>query len=328
MVACLAIGDGTAIGVADARPGCVAIGETGITAAAFVGRYVSHSPAVDTAIISLGAADGGGQDISESLRRVRAGLSARKVIWLIPSASPLVRLAVARAAATWHDSIIDTRPSSGQPETAPRSQEIVAKSQNRNLPPESSQDSQPALLACGSTVAPSTLLAIMRIESGARPYAINVNGAGVQPPPARSAEEAGAIATAWIAKGYSVDLGLMQVNSRNLASLGYTVAQMFDPCTNIAAGASILTSDYLSAAATRPDPQVALRAALSAYNTGNFERGFFNGYVAKYYGSYAGQPVRIITAAALTRQAAPQVARPVNPFTASMTIFSREASNE
>ena len=34
--------------------------------------------------------------------------------------------------------------------------------------------------------------------------------------------------------------------------------------------------------AATPSPQVALRHALSAYNTGHFTRGFRNGYVDKY----------------------------------------------
>lgn len=180
----------------------------------------------------------------------------------------------------------------------------------------------PDILACGSTVAPATLRAIIRVESGDRLLAINVNGASAQPSPAPDAGAAAAIANSWIAKGFSVDLGLMQVNSRNLASLGYTVAQMFDPCTNIRAGAAILTADYLAARGTRPDPQSALQAALSAYNTGSFERGFFNGYVAKYYGpaaSHGGIP-HIIDAAYHHLS----VSAPPNPYTADPSVYSRK----
>ena len=184
-------------------------------------------------------------------------------------------------------------------------------------------DPMATVLACGQTVEPSTLRAIMRVESGGYAYAINVNGVAVQPPQPRSAAEATATAARFIKRGYSVDLGLMQVNSRNLASLGYTIAQMFDPCTNIRAGASILTADYLSAITTRPDPQTALRAALSAYNTGSFERGFFNGYVAKYYGPNAGSAgaLPIITASAY-RPARP--APPPNPYTADPSVYTRK----
>jgi type IV secretion system protein VirB1 len=80
--------------------------------------------------------------------------------------------------------------------------------------------------------------------------------------------------------GYSVDLGLGQINSRNMRWLGLTWDTVFDPCTNVAALARVLTTNYNSAKIGR-DPQTALRVALSMYNTGSQTRGFRNGYVAK-----------------------------------------------
>jgi type IV secretion system protein VirB1 len=184
----------------------------------------------------------------------------------------------------------------------------------------------PALLACGPNVAPVTLQAIVEVESGGNPLALNINGIRVQPPPAKNAGEAAQVAERYIARGYSVDIGLMQVNSRNLAALGTTVEQVLDPCTNIHAAAAILTADYAEAARTRGDGQPALQAALSAYNTGDFYRGFANGYVARYYGP-GGVPaltggVRAVVAA---KYSAPS--RPPNPYTADTTIFVREATN-
>ena len=78
----------------------------------------------------------------------------------------------------------------------------------------------PALLACAPNVAPVTVQAIAQVESGDNPLAVNVNGIGAQPPPAANAQEAVHVAERYIASGYSVDIGLMQVNSRNLAALG------------------------------------------------------------------------------------------------------------
>ena len=106
-----------------------------------------------------------------------------------------------------------------------------------------------ALLACAANVAPVTLEAVVRVESGGNPLAVTVNHlAAPQQHPATLAE-AVAIAQATIARGYSVDLGLMQVNSRNLAALGISIAQVLDPCTNLKAGAAILTADYAEAGA-------------------------------------------------------------------------------
>ena len=181
----------------------------------------------------------------------------------------------------------------------------------------------PALLACAPNVAPITVQAIAQVESGDDPLAVNVNGIGVQPPP-YNAQEAARVAERYIARGYSVDIGLMQVNSRNLAALGITVVQVLDPCRNIHAAATILTADYAAAARTRGDGQAALQAALSAYNTGDFYRGFANGYVARYYGP-GGVPALIGGAheAAAARPAAP----PPNPYTASTTVFAGEATH-
>ncbi|MCB8878112.1 transglycosylase SLT domain-containing protein [Acidisoma silvae] len=131
-----------------------------------------------------------------------------------------------------------------------------------------------------------------------------------------------------MARGYSVDLGLMQVNSRNLPSLGVTVGQMFDPCTNIQVGAAILVADFLSASANRSNPQEALKAALSVYNTGDFERGFANGYVAKYYGPGGAIGHRPFVTIASDRTHSAARASFANPYTASPAVYARETANQ
>ena len=137
------------------------------------------------------------------------------------------------------------------------------------------------IVACAPQVAPSTMAAIVRVESGGKPYAINVNGDRKLTRQPRSAEEATAWADWLVARGYSVDMGLAQINSGNLNRLGLTPQQLFDPCTNLRAGAKILTENYLGATRQYGGGQDALRAALSAYNTGNYRAGLANGYVAK-----------------------------------------------
>ncbi|MBN8904921.1 MAG: hypothetical protein BGO51_26190 [Rhodospirillales bacterium 69-11] len=187
-----------------------------------------------------------------------------------------------------------------------------------------------ALLACAANVAPITLEAVMRVESGGNPLAINVNQlSGPQPHPATLAD-AVAAAQSYVARGYSVDLGLMQVNSRNLAALGVTIEEVLDPCANVKAGAAILTANYAEAVRSRGEGQGALQAALSAYNTGSFYQGFENGYVARYYGSggipalAGGVQQASLTAAAVKHAALPP---PPNPYTADTQVFVREVSN-
>ncbi|HET6184642.1 MAG TPA: lytic transglycosylase domain-containing protein [Acetobacteraceae bacterium] len=141
-----------------------------------------------------------------------------------------------------------------------------------------------ALLACAVNIAPVTLNAVVRVESGGDPLAIRVNHlSGPQPPHPATAAQAAALAELFIARGYSVDLGLMQVNSRHLAAFGLTVQQALDPCTNIRAGDAVLTADYLAAARAVGPGQRALRLALAMYNAGSFRGGVANGYVGHYY---------------------------------------------
>lgn len=158
---------------------------------------------------------------------------------------------------------------------------------------------------CAPNVAPQTVAAIVQTESHGRPFALNVNG-GSQPPAQVDAASAAATAQRYIAAGYSVDLGLAQINSRNMRWLGLTWDTVFDPCTNVAALGRILTQNYNAAIPGR-DPQTALRVALSLYNTGSSTRGFRNGYVAKVVGNAGfADPV---TAQEPTLPPAPQDAR-------------------
>jgi type IV secretion system protein VirB1 len=136
---------------------------------------------------------------------------------------------------------------------------------------------------CAPTVAPETVLAIIRTESSGEPFALNVNG-GRQPARQSNAADAAAVAQQYVAAGYSVDLGLGQINSRNMRWLGLTWETVFDPCTNVAALGRVLTTNYNAVKAGR-DPQTALRVALSMYNTGSQTRGSRNGYVAKVVGN-------------------------------------------
>lgn len=143
------------------------------------------------------------------------------------------------------------------------------------------------ILACAPNVAPSTIQEIIRVESKGNPLAININTRnGVRLKPTikiKTAKHAIAVTHAAIERGHTVDMGYMQINSVNLKGLGYTVADMFNPCKNITAGAEILTRAYISALPKHQNEQSALKAALSIYNTGNPVGGFRNGYVEKFY---------------------------------------------
>lgn len=122
------------------------------------------------------------------------------------------------------------------------------------------------LLACAPAVDPVTMSAIVKQESAGHPWSINDNN-GKRSYRLKTKEEAVLKATELISSGHSIDMGLAQINSKNLRWLGLSVAQAFDPCTNISAGAKVLTHGYQKTGS--------LPAALSMYNTGkpNSTRG-------------------------------------------------------
>ena len=134
------------------------------------------------------------------------------------------------------------------------------------------------VMVCAPFVSSNTMLAVIQQESNGNPWAIGVNG-GQRFRKASNYSEAVTESTRLIASGASIDMGLMQINVKTMVNLGLTVEQVFDPCTNVYAGGTVLTRNYVQASKTHSTDQAALLAALSAYNTGNFSKGFKNGYV-------------------------------------------------
>ena len=132
-------------------------------------------------------------------------------------------------------------------------------------------------------VAPQTIAAIIRVESGGNPLAININKVKVDFPKPTTRPMAERLAVGLMEKGHRLDLGLMQINQTNLSYLNLSVADAFDPCKSIRAGSRLLSENYSIAELVYGSGQLALRAALSSYNTGDFHRGFRNGYVGKFY---------------------------------------------
>lgn len=142
------------------------------------------------------------------------------------------------------------------------------------------------VVQCAPTVAPTTMEAILKVESGFRPHAIGYLVRGPQGKfnlarQPKNKAEAVAWATWLHQNGYRFDAGPAQVNSTNFARYGLTPESAFEPCLNIGAGAAILTNEYVRASRRYGPGQAALRAAISSYNSGNFTVGFSNGYVQR-----------------------------------------------
>ena len=114
----------------------------------------------------------------------------------------------------------------------------------------------------------SRLAAIAIHESGGDPLVIGVNADRARGLPAASVrsatpQDAADRATELLAQGRVIDLGLMQINSGQLARHSLTLGTAFDACRNMAAGA-----DHYAA-----DVQAVWTLAHRRYNTGSTERG-------------------------------------------------------
>lgn len=122
-------------------------------------------------------------------------------------------------------------------------------------------------LQCATQVAPATMAAIVRVESGGNPLALynNNTGQSIQPPTYQQAVADVRLAQAM---GQKMDVGLAQVDTENFAAYGLTASSALNACTNLRVGAAILKADYRHAEQVYGPGQVALFHAFEAYNSG------------------------------------------------------------
>lgn len=131
---------------------------------------------------------------------------------------------------------------------------------------------------CAPEIATEAVVPLVVTESGGDDLAININkGPRVR---AASIADGAALVRRYMAAGYTVDVGLAQVNSANFARLGVSIEQAFDPCTNLRLASSMLGAGY-DLAIQHYTGLDAISATYSLYNTGTLTRGFRNGYVGR-----------------------------------------------
>lgn len=132
--------------------------------------------------------------------------------------------------------------------------------------------------ACAPEIATEAVVPLVVAESGGDPLQINVNrGPRVH---AGSVAEGAAIVRRYVAAGYTVDVGLAQINSANFKRLGVTVEQAFEPCANLRLASAVLQRSYGLASRYYAGLD-AISATYSLYNTGTLTRGLRNGYVGR-----------------------------------------------
>lgn len=137
---------------------------------------------------------------------------------------------------------------------------------------------------CAPEVATEAVVPLVVTESGGNTLQINVNkGPRVQ---AASVERAATLVSRYMAAGYTVDVGLAQVNSGNFARFGVSVEQAFEPCTNLRLASAVLQEGYARASRVFAGLD-AISATYSLYNSGSMTRGLRNGYVGRVWANAA-----------------------------------------
>ena len=112
MIPCLILGDSLAVGVGQARPECTVAAEVGINTARYLRTW--HPPThARTVVISLGVNDSLDIETEQNLRRLRHGITADTVYWLLPGIHPTARSAVHDIAREFRDKVIDVAPMTG-----------------------------------------------------------------------------------------------------------------------------------------------------------------------------------------------------------------------
>jgi type IV secretion system protein VirB1 len=159
-------------------------------------------------------------------------------------------------------------------------------------------------IARAPLVAPETVLAFARAESGMNPLVIHDNDSRRSYTP-ETVSEAVALTRSLLSRGHSIDVGLLQINSANFILTGLTVESAFDPAASVRAGAQIMVTAYQRCKPGR-DEFAALRCMTSVYNTGREQAGLLNGYVARVWDN-AEQVVPAI------KQVTPPPASPPSP---------------
>ena len=122
---------------------------------------------------------------------------------------------------------------------------------------------------CGSAVDRTTLAAVIQHESG---WQSNIVGMGknIKPVYVADVKELRKLLDVAAVEDRTIDVGLMQINSRWITSGKISIESVLDPCKNVQFGARLLVEAYERATSLGMQPADALTASLSAYNTGKF----------------------------------------------------------
>jgi type IV secretion system protein VirB1 len=146
------------------------------------------------------------------------------------------------------------------------------------------------MLTCAPLVHPTTLRALIEVESGGNPYAVSINypqtlkTAGIDTPSfaqPHSAREALDLTQRLQARGFSASVGLAQINIEHLADHELRMADLFNPCINLAVAQRVLLDcDSNQPQRNALNARVRLRRTLLCYNAGDYMTDMRNHYAS------------------------------------------------
>jgi type IV secretion system protein VirB1 len=134
------------------------------------------------------------------------------------------------------------------------------------------------MMTCAPLVHPTTLRALIQVESAGNPYAVSVNYprslhiAGADPPDfpqPHSRGDALALIARLAAEGFSTSVGLAQINVQHLQGSALHLADLFNPCVNLALAQRVLLDcDAQQSQLGTTAARLRLRRTLVCYNAG------------------------------------------------------------
>lgn len=148
------------------------------------------------------------------------------------------------------------------------------------------------IATCAPLIHPTTLSALIHVESAANPYAVSLNrparleDAGYDPATLiprqpTTAVEAASLTRRLLRQGITTSVGLAQINIEHLLHGPHRLSDLFDPCINLQLAQAILIDCEKTSMNAATPTATRIRRTLSCYNTGNTRDGISNGYVSR-----------------------------------------------
>jgi hypothetical protein len=106
MLECLVLGDSIATGIHKYRPECVSRSVVGYTSWQWNKVYSRHDHTAKTVIISLGSNDRHFTRTRDELEKLRSGVQADKIYWILPNINHNVQDVVEQVAKKYGDIVL------------------------------------------------------------------------------------------------------------------------------------------------------------------------------------------------------------------------------